>query len=1074
MAKETAAARGKLDDATRKVLSEYLSDVQRLPNESAKTHRFAQLVETLFPGSGASWELVSGIEKAVRIDLGERTKRGRVDAYYGNAVVEFENSLRATEKTAVKQLEEYAAGIWKDEGEPHRALLCIASDGVTWKTYIPQLKRQRAGGPRPSDIQLQPVQTLELTEKSLSEFWYWITGLLFREQRTTPTAERFQRDFGLSSPAYVDAVTALEGAWKAIGKRSECRLALDTWKRYLTFTYGTLGQERPELEALFLKHTYLASIARLLIWAAISKGKAGSSPYAEIAQEVLSGDYFRREGIENLVEDDFFQWVRREDAAKFLAPVWERTLAQMMTYDLARLDQDVLKGVYQDLVDPKDRHDLGEYYTPEWLCEAVVEELLPDTGFVAVLDPTCGSGSFLRAAIDHMLEANPKGGDATRLRSVLSNVMGIDIHPLAVTIARATYVLALRDLVKGTSRPIQIPVYLADALFLPREVRQLTFEDEPGYEIRFGKNRSVSIPEELIQSPEMFDPAIAASAEIAIDHAGSGKETEGSLRKYLEQAVPQIPAHREGDAMVRALWRFTRELADLIAKQENSIWAFIVKNAYRPAMLRNQFDFIVGNPPWLSYRYIADPEYQAEVKKRAVTDYGIAPESKKLTTQMELATVFLVHALATFGKVGARLGFVMPRSVLSADQHENLRLRNYRAPVEITDYWDLLDVAPIFNVPSCVLFAERTREPPRAKISYTMPAREWSGNLTSRDETWAVAEREVAIAGETARVIYLGHRSALSTKKGKTMPTEPSQYAGRFRQGATIVPRNCYFVEVEGLNGRPDPERVYSARTEPEQAQLAKAPYKGVTLSGQIEGRFLFSTVLSKHILPFVVLNPAVVALPVRVKSGRPVMWESDRLRKEGYRNFAKWMSEVERIWADKRGSKADRQTAYERLDYNRELSEQDLDAPYLVLYNAAGTNLCAAAFDRTASELTLVVDAKVYWAACNAAEEADYLVAILNSETVNEAIKPFQSVGLLGERDIHKKVLDLPIPVYDTRNTDHRAIAALGTKARTASSAYTGSSPIPPSLGRARGVVREALAVTLAEIDKAVVALLL
>jgi len=93
-------------------------------------------------------------------------------------------------------------------------------------------------------------------------------------------------------------------------------------------------------------------------------------------------------------------------------------------------------------------------------------------------------------------------------------------------------------------------------------------------------------------------------------------------------------ATRNADAMVASLWQFTEELARLIKRRENSIWAFIVKNTYRPAMLRERFDYIVGNPPWLSYRYIADPEYQKEVKKRAVDEYGIAPDTQKLMTQM--------------------------------------------------------------------------------------------------------------------------------------------------------------------------------------------------------------------------------------------------------------------------------------------------------------------------------------------------------------------------------------------------------------------------------------------------------
>ncbi len=80
-------------------------------------------------------------------------------------------------------------------------------------------------------------------------------------------------------------------------------------------------------------------------------------------------------------------------------------------YDLSQIREDVLKGVYQQLIDPKDRHDLGEYYTPDWLCERIVNEMLPKHGYKAVLDPSCGSGSFLRAAITHFLRRNTEGTD---------------------------------------------------------------------------------------------------------------------------------------------------------------------------------------------------------------------------------------------------------------------------------------------------------------------------------------------------------------------------------------------------------------------------------------------------------------------------------------------------------------------------------------------------------------------------------------------------------------------------------------------------------------------------------------
>jgi hypothetical protein len=42
--------------------------------------------------------------------------------------------------------------------------------------------------------------------------------------------------------------------------------------------------------------------------------------------------------------------------------------------------------------------------------------------------------------------------------------------------------------------------------------------------------------------------------------------------------------------MIDAVWKFTAELSDLIKRKQNSIWAFIVRNSYRPVMLRDRFN----------------------------------------------------------------------------------------------------------------------------------------------------------------------------------------------------------------------------------------------------------------------------------------------------------------------------------------------------------------------------------------------------------------------------------------------------------------------------------------------------
>lgn len=1075
-----------LEPKVKEVLRNYLREVKSLPNESAKRARFAALIAELFPGSTAINEYARGVEKLIRIVRSSGVKKGRADAYYGNAIIEFEKSLSATLEEAKHQLCEYVAGTWQKEKLP-RPMLAVASDGIRWIVYRPVLPAGE--DPVPENILLDELRDFKVAEDTLGAFWLWLTSFLFRPQQVDPTAERFQLDFGSWSPLYREGMASLKRAWRKVSGGSEAKLAFDTWQRYLTVTYGRLtedttaakdketSEEISELENLFLRHTYLASIARLLIWAALSQGK-NADDLRQVAKDVLSGDYFNSKRLANLVDDDFFHWIRHYNAEKILVPVWERILSHLTEYDLSLVREDVLKGVYQQLVDPKDRHDLGEYYTPDWLCERMVSEMLPKHGYKAVLDPSCGSGSFLRAAVTHFLRRNPDGTDNERLREVLKNVQGIDIHPVAVTIARATYVLALGKLISSARKPINIPVYMADSLFLPHEVEENLIERISGVEITFGgkkDERRVVVPDMLIHSPELFDDAISACSSIAREHAASQRDSRKTMEKYLSVNVPDLSGLLEYQKILDALWSFTESLAQLIREKKNSIWSFIIRNSFRPAMLKRQFDFIIGNPPWLSYRFISDPEYQREVKSRALDRYEIAPKHQRLFTQMELATVFLAHSMATFANSNAKLAFVMPRAVLNADQHQNLIKRNYSttARFTLTGYWDLWDVTPLFNVPACVLFAKQSLL--NGSPKEVLPVREWAGTLPGRDVNWDVAKTRLDSVEKQARLIYLGTRAALSTAPGSSSPSKPSKYQDAFKQGATIVPRSIYFVQVDDLNGKPKPDHLYWAVTEPEQAAQAKKPYEDVKMSGFVEGRFIFSTAVSRHLVPYSLVGTVNVVLPIEEKHGELRVLKSGELTSKGYRNFAKWMKNAEDIWNTKREYKADKQSLYQRLDYQKELTRQDLHEPYLVLYNHSGMNVAAAFFDRSTQTAPFIVDVKLYWAAFSSMEEADFLTAILNSETVNEAIKPFQSVGLLGERDIHKKLLELPIPTYNHEDAKHKKLSELGAKAREEATKVvaSGTFPLDSGIAKQRAFIRRHLESEMEQIDAIVAKLL-
>src|SRR5205823_7034401 len=97
----------------RDTLRKYVHEVKSLPNEAAKRSRFAAVIAELFPGTKAISDYASGVEKLIRISRPEGEKKGHADAYFGNAIIEFENSLDATLDEAEKQLREYVAGTWQ-------------------------------------------------------------------------------------------------------------------------------------------------------------------------------------------------------------------------------------------------------------------------------------------------------------------------------------------------------------------------------------------------------------------------------------------------------------------------------------------------------------------------------------------------------------------------------------------------------------------------------------------------------------------------------------------------------------------------------------------------------------------------------------------------------------------------------------------------------------------------------------------------------------------------------------------------------------------------------------------------
>ena len=157
-----------------------------------------------------------------------------------------------------------------------------------------------------------------------------------------------------------------------------------------------------------------------------------------------------------------------------------------------------------------------------------------------------------------------------------------------------------------------------------------------------------------------------------------------------------------------------------------------------------------------------------------------------------------------------------------------------------------------------------------------------------------------------------------------------SPYHSRFFQGATLVPRSLWFVEL--VNPNIPSQSTPHVRTAREAKELAKAPWK-VEVEGLIERQYLFGTVMARELLPFVVRKLSMVVLPVKVSSSNHLtVINAEEALSDGCVYAHDWFQNAEKIWNSRR--KTESHTAFEWLNYDNKITNQPFGATYFVLFN--------------------------------------------------------------------------------------------------------------------------------------------
>lgn len=1049
-----------------KRLKKYLEDIQQPNSEAGKAFLFLEFSRDVFRQLSADYaeKLFPVLEKHLTTKAKTLVVKGRIDAYLGNLIIEFKKVLDNKSRTeAESELSRYISILWTQQGDNRVSYIVIATDGIHFTSYRPRTDVEE-GELKPDDVALDQIDRLDLLKTKPGSAFIWLDRYMIAEGLQPATAQTFSAEFGLNKPAFKDAEASLKQAWTEDGEA----VLYEQWANFLRIVYGS----NVESEDLFIRHTYLATLAKLLAYSSFSGGALPVSP--EQIAEILEGEIFEKWNIHNFLEEDFFSWVARSDAG---IKATSLLLERLSSFDLASIDEDILKSLYQELVDPEARHDLGEYYTPDWLAELMVERVIGDEDSEkTVLDPACGSGTFLAAVIRRKKVLLKRKRPASRLQAILTTVKGVDVHPLAVILSRTNFLASLgTELLSTRKGPVSVPVYMADSIHLP-ESDIASYAGVKSFKIDAEK-KTLRLPLGVAQNLELTDRVVEALKHYAREISQRTKPDLQEFQNLLSLMAGNEITKDEAKVLLETALR----MAELIQLKKDTVWAFILKNIYKPLFLRDhKFDIVIGNPPWLAYRFVESVDYQIFLKDLIVNIYALlSSERAELITQMELATLFFARASDLYLSENGTISFVMPRGIFVGDQHHNFRKSLYTPKMKFLNLFDLEGVDPLFRVPSCVVTARK------GKNQYPVATTFFEGTLSQKNAKLPEALKQLTTTEREFLCYEIGQRSFLESKEfGKVLKAiekgKRSPYYEDFTQGATIVPRSFWFVEPV-IHPRLGIDSSKPSLTTSQRAiDRAKDNYEDVKLTGEIESKFLFKTATGSELAPFCTTSLPIVVLPIEADSGKYRIIDSTEAKSRGYTGLRNWLAEAERIWKLKRGEKASKVDLYNWLNYQNKLTGQSSTAKYRVLYNHSGTYLVScvvnnepstAKFDSSGIKVAgVITDVKAYGFDTDNLEEAMFICAFLNAPIIDSLIKPMQSRGQFGARDIHKKVLELPMPKFDPKNRTHQELVRLATEAKAkAEKAVIDLESKYSGIGKIRQLIKVEVQEEVLKIDKIV-----
>lgn len=1023
----------------RKALDEAARDIRNSARPTATEATIESRFEMAMYGLLRDIGLQFSPDKEVSVDRRRHLARGRTDSRLGALVIEYKRpsllSSAAERAAAMAQLGEYLESLSLTSSTPYVGILTNGLVATEMRAVAGKIVQQSAFVP------LSGALLLRLTQAVIS---LALTAL---------TSVNLIRDFcGTAANGVLFQVARVLDGILVKGSRPKTAMLRREWEEMFRLAHDDLSQQKKvedrraaladlfsidvddaatEYRVLFALHTAYAILLKFIAYHVvydIQFGKKNSQDYRSLAtassaalrlfcSALEDGDVFRELGIVNLLEGDFFSWYAdRGQWDSTLADAIKELLSNLARYEEARNlfesseVPDLFRELYQATVPRAVRSSFGEFYTPYWLAEHVLGSAALGDKW-RVLDPCCGSGTFVIAAIARLRRESKLTGSAL-LSQILTRVAAIDLNPLGVLTTRIHYFIHVSNLIDASTENLAIPVFLGDAASIPEHV-EIDGHDCLCCQLKTLKTPiTATLPVSLVSNTARFMLLMREYEQCIVS------QNAGAAATLLRNAVA---ASERSQGVDKAIELLTENLVDLERKGWNGIWARILSNFLSTACL-GRFTGLVGNPPWIDWKNLPSG-YRERVKAMCI-DRGLFSGAGR-TGGINLNICALIAYVAAnnwLDEERGRLAFLMPRELANQASYEGWRRLGGRWCFLRFDDWS--DAGHPFDpVKEDFMTFVIGKAPQQSdavpvthfrRVKGTPHPSKWKDKteaLERMEETRRVAGQ--VIPGSTA-FTFAANEEEL---KDFSVVAGECSYIGR--QGVEFYPQELFLFKYEAPGPRMGTAWMRNV-------QAPKSKYKIPSRRVLLETTYLLPLVKGAGLVPFAYeYDGLIVAFPYEPSDPlRPV--PSDVLRAKAPL-LLKYYNQAREIIAQQTG-------------YSTKLRGTDpgefYGLPRTGPYSFA--KVYAAFRDNTRWGATVIRDAMMPWgrrarfvfqkhavSMCERAdgsfigeEEAHFISAILNAPIVGRFIAASSD-----ERSYNIRP-PLFIPLFDPGDLDHKALA--------------------------------------------------